>query len=214
MQKPALVLGTAVVAANQFNPSVISQLWLVRHGLAGEDDFGPTCIFSPEFVQLGTTTFNLTCTPLQLQVAPVGDTSLWGKVLKDVLGKMLALLPHTPFTAIGLNFHWQVRLDPSTAGETTRRLFAGRSAVYRPFETSDSRFGAYLSKDHDGMRLKLDIKPTSMDGGEAIHLAFNFHRAVADHSIEDMRDALSKWDGALAFSERLSDDIQGEDLDD
>ncbi|HEU4583652.1 MAG TPA: hypothetical protein VFS67_35580 [Polyangiaceae bacterium] len=209
MTKPDLTQGTAVVTANRFNPSVLSQIWFVKNGITGENDFGPTSILSPEFVQIGTTNFNLFCTAEHLQFAPVGETSTWGKLTRETLGKILQTLPHTPFTAIGLNFIWRIRLNEGREGESLRQAFAGSSSVYRHFQEPNARFGAYLSKDYNGMRMRLTTLPTSKDGGESLSMTFNFHRALGEKPVEEMLGVLTKWDDALEYSRLLCDEVQG-----
>ena len=54
-----LIGSSVVVVAQNFNPSVTSQLWLVRNGVVPEGDFLPGCIFTDLLVQVRTRRFKI-----------------------------------------------------------------------------------------------------------------------------------------------------------
>lgn len=49
-----LFASAVVVVANVFNPSIVSQVWLVRNGLLGEDELPPNSgsVFADALVQV------------------------------------------------------------------------------------------------------------------------------------------------------------------
>ena len=62
----------------------------------------------------------------------------------------------------------------------TRRLFSvPNNALFARFEGGSAKFGAYMSREFGGFRLRLDIKPLRValapDGVEEDRLQFNFN---------------------------------------
>src|SRR5207253_8065118 len=93
-----------VVTANQFNPSIVTQFWLVKEGVASENEFEGSCIFTEGVSQVQTKTFQLVVVPQMLQFTPSPDAEKQGDLASAKVGKIVRALPHTPYTAIGLNF--------------------------------------------------------------------------------------------------------------
>jgi len=206
-----------VVAANQFNPTVFSQLWLVRNGLLAEEDFGPGFLFSQAVVQLATPQFLLLVVPSQLQFTPSEQIQAQQGLIIEKVGRIVERLPHTPYVAIGLNFVWHLRDEHTRIEELSRDLFfKNDSDLYRRFDTQDARFGAYLSRNFLGCRLKLDVKPISLDESghdemQRLQFAFNFHRDLGDGAEEASRriqDMLGRWDEARAESMQIVESLQ------
>lgn len=96
-----------VIVANQFNPSIIDRLWLVRHQVLTEDDFLEGSISVPIVSQVRSKHFNLTVLPDQLQFSPIKEIDAPADVVRIKLGLIVDKLPETPYTAIGANFTWQ-----------------------------------------------------------------------------------------------------------
>ena len=202
-----LVNANAVIVANQFNPTVFSQYWLISNHIIGPNDFeSQACVFSPMVTQIMTHRFSLSIFPEQLQFAPVESESQQDLALATV-GRIVELLPHTPYTAAGLNFVWHVTPEQTDFAQFSRALFYRKaSPLYREFDAEDARFGAYMSKTALGFRLKLDIKPTMLkvqDGpsSEVMQFAFNYHRdIVAGQAVQGVQDLLRQWNSAKDYS--------------
>ncbi|HEX4404524.1 MAG TPA: hypothetical protein VH560_06840 [Polyangia bacterium] len=205
----------AVVTANHFNPSILSQLWLVKTGVVREEEFveGPGTIFSDGVVQVTTTRFALLVLPDQIQIAPVSAPKESAALVQERLGTVVRTLPHTPYTAVGINFVWHADPGEVPLRTITRKLFSGTSDVYGYFSDGNSHFGAYLSKDVGLSRLKLDIKPISAqmpDGQivERLQLGFNFHTDVeGDGPVEAIAKTLGEWDRNFLLSEQIAEAI-------
>lgn len=200
-----------VIAANQYNPSIFSPLWLDRHGIVPEDDLRPDPgnLYSAAAVQVKARRFNLTVIPPQLQFAPIAEdlpNADEQALIVDKVGGLIHLLPHTPFLALGLNYHWRVAPDVIAFRDLNRQLFSNQaSPIYRRFSSEDARFGAYMSMDALGARMKLDIKPLYADDQEWLEFRFNFHQDLQGH--ENAEEAavqmLNRWHEAHALSEEI-----------
>jgi len=205
-----LVAANVVIAAQQFNPSVVSQLWLVRNGLATEDDFRQGYVFTDSVVQLQATTFNLTVIQEQLQFIPSVENDKEQELIEAKVGMIVSKLPHTPYRAVGLNFFWNLTPDLESVRDRSRKLF------YRPecrlfdhFDSEDATFGAYLSRDILGCRLRLDVRPIILASPdkkvEHLLFNFNFHEDLADPdaSVEMIHSMLKRWDEAKKQSLKI-----------
>jgi len=175
-----LIATNVVLVARQFNPSVFSQLWLVRNGIVGEEDFGTGCIFSEEVAKIASRQFDLLVLPPQLQFIPKVVADEQGVLVKTVLGeKIVQALQATPYVAVGLNFTWHICPEGQDIGVYSRSLFCmPEKSPFREFDSADARFGTYLSKNVIDCRMKLDVKPITLPTGEVLQFAFNFHADV------------------------------------
>lgn len=196
-----------VVAAQFFNPSIFSQLWLVRNEVATEEDFQGEFIYTPNFVQLRTSGFVLLVLPEQLQFAPLSQGKA-SSMITERVGKIVKLLPETPYIAVGLNFTWQL-VPTGDVADFGRTLFWRSNPLYDFFAEKDARFGGYLSKDTMNVRLKLDVKPvkaTQADGvDDRLVFAFNYHQDLLNKTdaVSEMERVLQLWDKAESQSREI-----------
>jgi len=207
-----LVTSNTVIVAQQFNPSVITQLWLVRNGLLDEDDFRPSCVFTDMVVKVNSREFDLMVVPQQCQFSPRVDRHREQELVADKVGTIARSLPHTPYRAVGLNFTWHLIPEGSDVPTISRGLFFIEDGpLHREFADQNAHFGAYMSKGALGGRLKLDVKPITVNREgeneevERIQFAFNFHRDVADEEdpVDCIEYMLHQWNEARDESSRI-----------
>src|SRR5437016_3833189 len=104
-----LVNSNVVVVARQFNPSIVSQIWLVDNGLVRREDFLEGCAFTDVLVNVRARDFFLLVTPEQLQFVPNVPDDRQQEIAAGKVGAIVRTLPHTPYIAVGINFTWKVR---------------------------------------------------------------------------------------------------------
>lgn len=200
-----------VIVARQFNPSVFSQNWLMKNKILLEEDFPPQWVYSPPLVDIPSKRFHLSVLPEQLQFAPVPSSEGSPELLLSKVGKIIETLPHTPFVAAGLNFVWQVSHETESTAEIARgAFFKKETSLFRHFDAEDARFGAYMSRDALGCRLRLDIKPITLTGSGVsegrIQFAFNFHKELTEEiKVEGILDLLGKWNEAWSLAKTILD---------
>ncbi|MSR56128.1 MAG: hypothetical protein EXS05_00405 [Planctomycetaceae bacterium] len=216
----ALVETTVVIAARHFNPTVFGQIWLAKHGIVAEDEFEPSCLFSEPLVNVASREFNLLVIPDQMQFVPRVEPEKQQQLVSDKVGRIIRVLPHTPFTAMGLNFSWRVTPSEMSVEQFCRRMFfVPNRRLYHRFDAENPRFGAYLSRDILGCRLKLDIKPVTTrsmpigDTQEWVKFAFNFHLDLltSENTVEQIEAVLGRWDAARNEAEAIIDEIGDEE---
>lgn len=207
----------AVITAHHFNPSIVNQIWLVDNGIVDRDEFKSGCLFSDMLSNVQTTAFSLFVSPDQLQFTPLGPRSQHARIVADKLGRLVELLPHTPFSALGLNFTWQFRPESEDLPSLSRRLFFdAERPLYSAFDEPNARFGGYFSKDALGARLKLDVKPMTTKRGdgdqvEFMQFAFNFHIEIEsqDNAVSQVRQMLGRWEQAFAMTTETLQCLEG-----
>jgi hypothetical protein len=196
-----LATSSAVVAAQQFNPSVTGQHWLIQNGVVLPEEFQVGSVFTDMFAQIPTRDFLLQITPENCQfhfpqhVAKEKQPEL----IKERLAKIVNLLPHTPYTAVGFNFVWHFFPgDNGIAAECRRLFFEKDKPLHNAFNKEDARFGAYMSMTWKAYRVRLDAKPVIQlippeQRNEMIQFAFNYHLEVAGRP-EPYRDIIASFD--------------------
>ena len=211
-QMPAeQVRSNLVVTAHHFNPSVFSQLWLVRNQIVGEDDFASGCLFSDQAVNVETPEFGLLVFPPQLQFVPKVPLDCQQELVEEKVGRIVRTLPHPPCTSVGLNFVWHVKPEDGDVLVLTRGLFyEPQRRICQLFDTEDARYGAYFSKDILGCRLKLDVRPVihqaEDEQHELLQFAFNFHLDLPQEGsdiIPAIERQLQIWDAARSEAARI-----------
>ncbi|KHE93932.1 MAG: hypothetical protein K8F52_04970 [Candidatus Scalindua rubra] len=205
-----LILSNVVVIAENLNPSIFRETWLVKEGIFTEDEIGPESFFSSVSVNVLTPSIELLVVPDRLQLI-LKTSERQDETIKKILGTVVAELPHTPYKALGFNFHWVFTpLDQSKFPKVTQEMFLSEKNPLRNiFNTEDARFGIYLSKDELDMRLKLDVKPIKGAGEnigkEALKFHFNFDKHInnPEKTTEIILETIDKWSAAKKASENI-----------
>lgn len=205
-----LIGSNVVITANQFNPSIVTQAWLVKQGIASLEEFESSCIQAEGVSQINTKQYQLVIVPMMLQFVMKPGVEDEGKLIQSKVGTIIERLPHTPYQALGLNFNWHDTREGADIAKWTRGLFfeSGR-APFTLFDVPDARFGVYLSKDFEGFRLKVQIAPAMIQSPEqpakdGLVFGFNFHKSLTDESaVAEVQNSLSLWDAAKAEAEKI-----------
>jgi len=110
--RTADIFGSSVVAVGAFNPAIFSPDWLERNQLIGQEDAdnakkAPSLIISQQITVFETEWFAFQVLDNQFSLTSKGALT---PAFKDLAVGILSLVPHTPITAIGLNFLAHFRL--------------------------------------------------------------------------------------------------------
>ena len=208
MIEPSLKGANVVIAAKQLNPTIFDQIWLVDNEVATRDDFrgGMPCVTTQAFAQFVLPSFTLCVVPEQMQFAPNDLNQANGKLVAEKLGRIVRLLPQTPYVAAGLNFIWQFTPDADRFAEVCRSLFFQRNPLFSEFDSPDARFGGYLSTNKLGARLRLDVRPIRLGATEqeteALQFTFNYNCDLprSAEAVQPIIALLDRWDAALEHS--------------
>ena len=109
MAYTAEILTSAIVAVGAFNPAIFSPDWMERNKLIGADDAdwardskrGSSLLVSQQATAFETKWFAFQVLENQLSLTSKDGLS---PAFKDLAVSIFQLVPHTPVTAVGLNF--------------------------------------------------------------------------------------------------------------
>lgn len=206
------VLDGIVLTAHTFNPSIFTETWLQKNEVLDASKFVGVRVFSPEVAQFQTAEVQVVVVPPQLQIT-FSDKAADVELPRFIARRVVELLPHTPYQALGLNFTYFV----SPPAETDffaydRALFGtGECTLLKEFSVADAKFGRYFSKDVGGARLRLDIKPIKAGPKNAnmLQFDFNFHHDLAGVEPSDRVKTLVKfigtWNELREYAKKLTD---------
>jgi len=207
-----LVDSNIVINAYEFNLSIINNVWLYKNKIFTEDELkGQKSL--PILVEVRTKNFNLNLVPNRLKFSIKPGYQEPNELLTSIVAKIVKLLPHTPYSASGLNFIYHVIPEDKNIVKLSRSLFfQANSKLMQNFDSEDARFGSYFSKDVIGTRLKLDVKPiTVMATGkeeDRLQFAFNFHiNFSSNNALDRILNLISKWDEAKNLSDQIMNNI-------
>lgn len=209
----------AVVVAQQFNPTVVSQKWLEEIELLRPGEIKGDFAFTSAFTQFATDQFRFLLIPDRVSIGLLVPPDQQQALLLERLAKLVQYVPHTPYTGLGLNFTFQVDPDDGDTARYTRGLFfdPGRP-LCKAFDAPDARFGGYFSRSALGGRVKLNVKPAmaKLEKGAERHfvvLEVNLHydieieKGAADRIVK----YLENWDAARSLAEELVETITARD---
>jgi hypothetical protein len=202
-----LTNGNIVIVAQNLNPSIFTQLWLLKQGVFVEEEFKQESFFTPAAVNVFTDNSQLLIVPERLQLTFL-NTDKQDVLAKRIIGTIVEALPHTPYNALGFNFTWVSEPSEGTGfSEKLREMFLSpKNPLASYFNDDNARFGMYMSKDVDNMRLKLDMKPVTHSqerSKEALQLIFNFHKDLKDDAVHTIVSSLGQWYNTRKLSEEI-----------
>jgi hypothetical protein len=200
---------TIVILAQYFNPSVFRDHWLLEQGIiSNPGDLLENSVFSAQLVQVFSKEFSFLVIPDQLQFTILPNS----QVGIAALMKIVSILPHIPYKALGINFHYYFPLFSDKGENLTMKFFYNQNLkMYEEFKEDNPRFGAYMSKNYLDTRLKLDIKPITIKPNEPeaiskelIVYSFNYHSDLKQpHSISEIQSLLDSYDKFKAYSDKI-----------
>jgi hypothetical protein len=207
-----LATSNVVVLAHHFNPTITDQIWLSKNQIVREGEMDGSFIFADMITQVQTKLFHLLIVPDKCQFTPADSGQGQQALIRERVGMLVNNLPHTPYKAVGMNFVWHLVPEGSSIPEISRRLFFLKGhPLHQLFDVDNARFGAYLSKDSLGCRLKVDVKPLhaeKTDGSklELIQFECNYHRDIgeSEDGVDVILHQLAQWTSAREDSEVIA----------
>jgi hypothetical protein len=204
------ITSNSVVLAENLNPSIFKETWLVKEGVFKEKEIEKGSFFTPTAVNVLTPHVDLLVVPERLQLTFKTDEKQ-DEILMKTIGNIVEALPHTPYKAIGFNFNWVAEpMDQNKFPKTLKEMFlSDKNPLRNTFNTEDARFGMYVSKDELEMRLRLNIKPIigsdEKKGKAALSFHFNFNKDISnsEKAVDIILETVKKW---LA-TKKISEDI-------
>ena len=190
-----------IVLVGSFNPSAFDKLFFVKNNIFKEEEILPNSIFSFDGVQLITNDFNIVIVLNQLIISSQHPDKKDDKI-NDVLLKIVLVSSIKNITASGINFHWTIVCEEKESiEEITKSNFYNENnkLLSTFFNTQDSKYGIYASKNINLARMRFDVKPIkaleNSTHKHALNFSFNFHYDVKDkEKLTDLVDFFKKYD--------------------
>ncbi len=210
---------SVVITAQDVNISIFKPWWLLKEGIFNESEVAGEVVVTPVTVQIRTEHYEFAVLPNRVQMTCPRNYPDAQKNIDRILGGVARTLPHTPYSAVGLNFHYLARPE-GTYGTWNRRWFTGEfTGSVCSKDDIAARFGSYFSMDTLGTRLKVNITPVTAGQGiekfcddwgigeELLKFDFNFHVDVVsgNAAAECVVETVSKWTKALEKSKEIVD---------
>jgi hypothetical protein len=203
-----LVVANATISATNLNPTVFSEMWLAKNQIIPAGEGHPGSIFTDVLVQAQATDFWILVLPQQLQFMP-RTLSVPSDLARERIGRIVTLLPHVPYVAVGLNFVWHSEIM-AEMGRVVRRLFGSGGPPLDRFGAPDARFGIYASKEVGVARLRLNVLPIYDRVNptvERLQFVFNFERLLDKDQDKPamITDVVGHWDEYRTVANEMVD---------
>ncbi len=170
MNDLSLISANIVVLANTFNVSIASKDWLQEHVISVE----PTDYLSTPVVSAyHTDQIQLLVDQSRLQVIckQVGDDIL--NECANIVCTYVKKLPDTPYTAIGLNYVWNLMLETDNLVGLPRDQFS--SGLHNlADEFTNYSVGLTMVGQRSDAQIRLSIEP-SLDLSKPMTIKVNYH---------------------------------------
>ncbi len=183
-----------IVILGNFKPSKYDKLFFIKNDLIKEVDFLENSMFMTEISIIETNNFVINVTQQQIVISaknPNEETTIQN------IASAIIIDDNNYITAIGYNFKWFMFID-NDLNNFTKKLFytPTNTVINKHFNTDDTMYGYYVSKDYEYSRLKLDIKPLLVHQVDTnvkrnvLNFDFNFHIERNSYSNEELSKLL------------------------
>ena len=227
MAHTAEILTSAIVAVGDFNPAIFSPDWMERNGLIGKDDAdsvregpqGKSLLISHQVATFETKWFALQVLENQLSLTSKDALS---PAFKDLAVSIFQMVPHTPVTAVGLNFMGHYKLASENEYHRVGDVLAPKDiwkALYPDEMPGLADLTVRIQRGSRGEPLKTkDEKRIAVQASDKIRfgvfLDYNDHHDVSasdeDNMMPGERVATlidSKWESSWQDAVRVFDGV-------
>jgi len=177
-----------VVLAKNHNPAIASTDWLKSEGIFDEKAINSTNTSVFSFFE--SEGFLLTVTPEHLQAALKSPIESNVPRLQKSVSTYIKALPHTPFTAVGLNYIWTLGFDTQeNASIYLKNLFiVDDNKIKTSLGKNNYQAGGILVFEDEIFRVRL-LAEIVKQAPENISCNFNYHADVKNS--QDVLQAIS-----------------------
>jgi hypothetical protein len=170
MKEINLIDTNIVILAKNHNPSIVSKEWLKLRGIVEENENFSKFTHTPFLSYVETDNFRFIVDPdrLQISLVKINDENI--EKLPNIFEKYISQLPETPYTAIGLNYNYNIELQ----AESLNKIFHPDKDKFTKLFAENYQLGGIIIFNHSNFIVKIDINPT-FNETEKFIVNFNFH---------------------------------------
>jgi len=171
--------GKTIVFVGVFQPSKFDKFFFIKNNILNEEEILDSSVFRQDIVQLYTSDVSIVIFATQIIFTQLKITQ---DRIKEISSIFISVVK-PDVTAAGINFTWNIIPRKSLEEDSKMYFLNEKNKMFSNFfNTPDSIYGSYVSKDILNGRLKLDIKPQNINQGtnvksfvRLLNFAFNFH---------------------------------------
>lgn len=175
-----------IVLVGQFDPPLYDKFFFIKNSLLTESQIQPASFFQ-DTVHIVTEKMRVVILPQQIvfHSSPTEEDNA-ALFAFNFISKANLL----GITGMGINFHYFLIDKMQSLSQLSRKKFFNENSELHKkfFDSEDAMAGTYLSKGIRNARLKLDIKPVTIETEinskktkeEAYSFVFNFHFTSSD----------------------------------
>ncbi len=227
MVRTAEILTSAIVAVGDFNPAIFSPDWMERNKLIGKDDAdsvregrqGKPLLISHQVATFETKWFALQVLENQFSLTSKDALS---PAFKDLAVSIFQLVPHTPVSAVGLNFLGHYKLASEDEYHRVGDVLAPKGIweeLYPDAMPGLADLTVRIQRGSRGEPLKTkDEKRISVQPSEKIRfgvfLSYNDHHDVSARDEDNLRSGErvatlidSEWESSWRDADRVFDGV-------
>lgn len=220
------VLGAQIVAVGSFNPAIFTADWLDKNQLLRDSDAAfarksESYVITREVAVIETEWFHLQVVGNRFQILSKDAPT---PAVRDLAAGILSLVPHTPVSALGLNFTAHYRLDTTDDYHKVGDVLAPKGIWEDLFDGEHSLGMADLvikaqpykrgDKPKNGDEKKIQVQPSNRVPS-GVFFAYNDHHTFSqDNLVENLTPAemavrvlIDCWDKDMAESKNVFDRV-------
>lgn len=177
-----------------FKAMLFDKLFFIKNGIFTEDELENYNYDSLMGVSISFKNLNLTISNQTIIITdfePKGDSDNF----KAFCSKFLKSISNQTINVFGINLHWFISANSSEEldGFEKRNFYSENINLLKSkFNVDDAKYGVYASKNFKDSRLKLDVKPMSVQTPNdpspfnVINFQFNLHFETKDKNLSNL----------------------------
>jgi hypothetical protein len=200
-----------IVLVGLFPIQNFDKYFFIKNKIASDEEISTLSVFNAlNGVQLNTDRFQIVIQLTQLVITDLKPQENNNEIAK-ILETMILTAPITQITAMGINFHWYMTDNSKPIEAFSKELFYNQDVKLLSdyFNAPDSRYGLYASANFKDARLKLDVKPSTIQEVGAssptdlIAFIFNFHIDLIKGREGMVFECLSDYESYIQESKKV-----------
>ena len=170
MKESTLINTNIVVLAKNHNPTIVTKDWLKLRRIVEDKENITKFTHTPVISFVETENFRFIVDPdrLQILITKINEENI--KNLPIITEKYINQLPETPYTAIGLNYNYNIELQ----AEYLKNIFSPDENKFKKLFSNEYRLGSTIIFNYENFIVKIDLNPL-FNEKEKIAANFNFH---------------------------------------
>lgn len=197
-----------VVVGKSFQPSTVSESWLIRRGIVRENQIQGNRICTEILSSFTTSVIDFQILPEKTMIH-AKDIALDVDVLSSAL-LLISELPATSFSAVGVNLNWDITPDDANVVDCMKNQIKFTKTL--PQELASAALGFVVQvQSIFGSNLRLNVLPVSVDKTKPRHFTkifadFNFNLDVESETDQrtQVKDFVEHYTDVIEHANRIA----------